>query len=129
MLVIGKIYSFEIIREVSESSRLDAFRTEGPTAAKGTEVFRGNCVASYARLGAFRTEGPTAAKGTDTCTSDDVKLTYVERIEGTLSNILTDPDNTPRYIFTNVLITNSEGQFRGEMHSVPENMVSNVHEL
>jgi hypothetical protein len=115
MLVIGKIYSFEIIREVSESSRLD-------TSAKGTEVFRGNCVASYARLGA-------SDKGPDTCTSDDVKLTYVERIEGTLSNILTDPDNTPRYIFTNVLITNSEGQFRGEMHSVPENMVSNVHEL
>ncbi len=89
MLVIGKNYSFEIIREVSKASD----------------------------------------KSTDACTSDDVNLTYVERIEGTLSNILTDPDNTPRYIFTNVLITNSEGQFHGEMHSVPENMVSNVQEL
>jgi len=101
MLVIGKNYSFEIIREVSkgtDSSRLDA-------SAKGSDVCENNVA------------------------SDDVKLTYVERIEGTLSNILTDPDNTPRYIFTNVLITNSEGQFHGEMHSVPENMVSNVQEL
>jgi len=109
MLVIGKIYSFEIIREVSESSRLDAF-------AKGTLFPTG-------------ASAKGSDKGTDACTSDDVKLTYVERIEGTLSNIFADPDNTPRYIFTNVLITNSEGQFRGEMHSVPENMVSNVQEL
>jgi hypothetical protein len=93
MLVIGKIYSFEIIRERIQSE------SEGQS-------------------------------GTDnTVTSDDVKLTQIERIEGTLSNIFADPDNTPRYIFTNVLITNSEGQFRGEMHSVPENMVSNVQEL
>ncbi len=93
MLVIGKIYSFEIIRERVQSE------SEGQS-------------------------------GTDnTVTSDDVKLTQIEKIEGTLSNILADPDNTPRYIFTNVLITNSEGQFRGEMHSVPENMVSNVQEL
>jgi hypothetical protein len=93
MLVIGKIYSFEIIRERVQSE------SEGQS-------------------------------GTDnTVTSDDVKLTQIDKIEGTLSNILADPDNTPRYIFTNVLITNSEGQFRGEMHSVPENMVSNVQEL
>jgi hypothetical protein len=93
MLVIGKIYSFEIIRERIQSE------SEGQS-------------------------------GTDnTVTSDDVKLTQIDKIEGTLSNILADPDNTPRYIFTNVLITNSEGQFRGEMHSVPENMVSNVQEL
>ncbi len=101
MLVIGKNYSFEIIREVSkgtDSSRLDA-SAKGPNACK-------NDVAS-----------------------DDVHLTQIDKIEGTLSNILADPDNTPRYIFTNVLITNSEGQFHGEMHSVPENMVSNVQEL
>lgn len=101
MLVIGKNYSFEIIRNVSkgtDSSRLDAF-------AKAPD------------------------KGAGACTTDDVKLTYVDKIEGTLSNILTDPDNTPRYIFTNVLIINSEGQFHGELHSVPEYMVSNVQEL
>lgn len=98
MLVIGKIYSFEIIRKV-------------PANPKGED----------------------SAEYINTCkndvASDDVHLTQIDKIEGTLSNILADPDNTPRYIFTNVLITNSEGQFRGEMHSVPENMVSNVQEL
>lgn len=95
MLVIGKNYSFEIIRNVS----------------------KGNCVS---RLDTFA-EAPDNA-----CATNDINLTYVDKIEGTLSNILTDPDNTPRYIFTNVLITNSEGQIHVDMHSVPENMVSNV---
>lgn len=91
MLVIGKYYSYEIIREASNV-------TKEPNA------------------------------NSDACVTN-VTLTHVEKVEGTLSNILTDPDNMPRYIFTNVLITTSDGQFQSDMHSVPDNMVHNVQEL
>jgi hypothetical protein len=94
MLVIGKNYSYEIIREASNDT-------------KETNVASETIVAS----------------------ENNITLTYVEKVEGTLSNIITDPDNMPRYIFTNVLITTSEGQFQCDMHSVPENMVKNVQEL
>ena len=91
MLVIGKNYSYEIIREASNE-------TKEPNT---------NSVVS----------------------ETNIALTHVEKVEGTLSNIITDPDNMPRYIFTNVLITASNSQLQCDIHSVPEYMVKNVQEL
>mgnify|MGYP000850208746 CR=1 FL=1 len=63
MLVIGKNYSYEIIREASNETKTNSVASE-----------------------------------------TNISLTHVEKVEGTLSNMLTDPDNMPRYIFTNVFV-------------------------
>ncbi len=97
MLVIGKNYSYEIIREASNET------TEPNT----------NSVVSESSV----------------VSETNIALTHVEKVEGTLSNIITDPDNMPRYIFTNVLITASNSQLQCDIHSVPEYMVKNVQEL
>ena len=56
----------------------------------------------------------------------DVNITYIDKFQGELSDIIKDPDQSQRYIFTNVSITNSEGDFHTQLHSVPASMVENI---
>lgn len=56
----------------------------------------------------------------------DVSIKYIDKFQGELSDIIQDPDQSQRYIFTNVSITNSEGDFHTQLHSVPASMVENI---
>lgn len=50
----------------------------------------------------------------------------IDKFNGVFSNILTDPDNSPRYIFTNVWISSDGSTSHTQMHSVPASMVENL---
>ncbi len=59
------------------------------------------------------------------------ETTQIDKFQGVFSNILTDPDNSPRYIFTNVWICSEtlEGKTHTQMHSVPASMIENLRQV
>lgn len=72
-----------------------------------------------------KVEGDTIVENKETSVND-INITQIDKFQGELSDIIQDPDKSPRYIFTNVSITANCDNYHTQLHSVPASMVENI---